>query len=335
VNYKEIISAIKNKNFHPVYFLMGEEPFYIDKITNYISENILLPEEKEFNQTILYGKDIEVAQIIAEAKQFPFGAEKRVVIIKEAQNIKNIEELEVYIDNPLPSTILVICYKYKKLDKRKKFGKNLSKKALLFESKNLYDNQVLDWIVSYLSEKGFQIEEKAAFMLAEFLGTQLSNISNELDKLMLIVKDDKKITAEIVEKNIGISKDYNIFEFQQALGKKDVLISNRIANHFAANPKNHPLVVTLGMLFSYFQKLMTYHSLKDKSKANVASVLKINPFFVQQYSSAAQNYSQTKLFNIFSFLKQYDLKSKGVNNSSTKDGDLLKELVYKILHEFH
>ena len=335
MNYKEIISAIKNKNFHPVYFLMGEEPFYIDKITNYISENILLPEEKEFNQTILYGKDIEVAQIIAEAKQFPFGAEKRVVIIKEAQNIKNIEELEVYIDNPLPSTILVICYKYKKLDKRKKFGKNLSKKALLFESKNLYDNQVLDWIVSYLSEKGFQIEEKAAFMLAEFLGTQLSNISNELDKLMLIVKDDKKITAEIVEKNIGISKDYNIFEFQQALGKKDVLISNRIANHFAANPKNHPLVVTLGMLFSYFQKLMTYHSLKDKSKANVASVLKINPFFVQQYSSAAQNYSQTKLFNIFSFLKQYDLKSKGVNNSSTKDGDLLKELVYKILHEFH
>lgn len=332
MNYKEIISAIKNKNFHPVYFLMGEEPFYIDKITDYISENILLPEEKEFNQTILYGKDIEVAQIIAEAKQFPFGAEKRVVIIKEAQNIKNIEELEIYIDNPLPSTTLVICYKYKKLDKRKKFGKNLSKKALLFESKNLYDNQVPDWIANYLSEKGFQIEEKAAFMLAEFLGTQLSNISNELDKLMLIVKNDKKITAGIVEKNIGISKDYNIFEFQQALGKKDILSSNRIANHFAANPKNHPLVVTLGMLFSYFQKLMTYHSLKDKSKANVASVLKINPFFVQQYSSAARNYSQTKLFNIFSFLKQYDLKSKGVNNSSTKDGDLLKELVYKILH---
>lgn len=332
MNYKEIISEIKNKNFHPVYFLMGEEPYYIDKITDYISENILLPEEKEFNQTVFYGKDIEVAQIIAEAKQFPFGAERRVVIIKEAQNIKNIEELEVYIDNPLPSTILVICYKYKKLDKRKKFGKNLSKKALLFESKNLYDNQVPDWIVKYLSEKGTQIEEKAAFMLAEFLGTQLSNISNELDKLMLIVKNDKKITAEIVEKNIGISKDYNIFEFQQALGKKDILSSNRIANHFAANPKNHPFVVTLGMLFSYFQKLMTYHSLKDKSKANVASVLKINPFFVKQYSSAARNYSQTKLFNIFSFLKQYDLKSKGVNNSSTKDGDLLKELVYKILH---
>lgn len=332
MNYKEIISEIKNKNFHPVYFLMGEEPFYIDKITDYISENILLPEEKEFNQTVLYGKDIEVAQIIAESKQFPFGAEKRVVIIKEAQNIKNIEELENYIDNPLPSTILVICYKYKKLDKRKKFGKNLSKKALLFESKNLYDNQVPDWIAKYLSEKGTQIEEKAAFMLTEFLGTQLSNISNELDKLMLIVKNDKKITAEIVEKNIGISKDYNIFEFQQALGKKDILNSNRIANHFAANPKNHPFVVTLGMLFSYFQKLMTYHSLKDKSKENVASVLKINPFFVQQYSSAARNYSQTKLFNIFSFLKQYDLKSKGVNNSSTKDGDLLKELVYKILH---
>ncbi|MEE2700376.1 MAG: DNA polymerase III subunit delta [Bacteroidota bacterium] len=332
MNYKEIISSIKNKDLHPVYFLMGEEPFYIDKIADYIAENVLLPEEKEFNQTVLYGKDLEIAQIIAEAKQFPFGSEKRVVIIKEAQNIKNIEQVESYLDNPLPSTLLVICYKYKKLDKRRKFGKNLSKKSLLFESKPLYDNQVPDWIAKYLREKGFQIEEKACFMLAEFLGTELSNICNELDKLMLIVKNSKSITAEIVEKNIGISKDYNIFEFQQALGKKDILNSNRIVNHFAANPKNHPLVVTLGMLFAFFQKLMTYHRLKDKSKANVAATLKINPYFVQQYSNASKKYSQTKLFHIFTFLKQYDLKSKGVNNSSTKDGALLKELVYKILH---
>ena len=332
MNYKDIISEIKNKKFHPIYFLLGEEPFYIDKITDYISENILLSEEKEFNQSILYGKDIEVAQIIAEAKQFPFGAEKRVVIVKEAQNIKNIEELEIYLDNPLLSTILVICYKYKKLDKRKKFGKNLSKKALVFESKMLYDNQISEWITQYLNKKGFQIEEKATLMLAQFLGNQLSKISNELEKLILIVKKDKKITAEIVEKNIGISKDYNIFEFQQALGKKDILNSNRIANHFAANPKNHPLVMTIGMLFSYFEKIMTYHSLKDKSKANVAATLRINPFFTNQYSSAARNYSQIKLFEIFSYLKQYDLKSKGVNNLSTKDGELLKELVYKILH---
>ena len=311
---------------------MGEEPFYIDKISDYIAEKVLKEEEKEFNQSVLYGKDVEVAQIISEAKQFPFGAEKRVVIVKEAQNIKNIEQLETYLDSPQPSTLLVICYKYKKIDKRKKFGKNLCKKALVFESKRFYDNQVSNWIAKYLSEKGYKIEEKASFMLAEFLGTELSKISNELDKLMLIVKKEEKITASIVEKNIGISKDYNIFEFQQALGSKDILKSNQIVNHFAANPKNHPLVVTLGMLFSFFQKLMTYHSIKDKNRTNVAAELKVNPYFVNQYSSAARNYSQSKLFDIFTHLKQYDLKSKGVNNTSTKDGELLKELVYRILH---
>ena len=332
MNYKEIISSISNKDFHPIYFLMGEEPFYIDKISDYIAEKVLKAEEKEFNQSVLYGKDVEVAQIISEAKQFPFGAEKRVVIVKEAQNIKNIEQLETYLDSPQPSTLLVICYKYKKIDKRKKFGKNLCKKALVFESKRFYDNQVSNWIAKYLSEKGYKIEEKASFMLAEFLGTELSNISNELDKLMLIVKKEEKITASIVEKNIGISKDYNIFEFQQALGSKDILKSNQIVNHFAANPKNHPLVVTLGMLFSFFQKLMTYHSIKDKNRNNVAAELKVNPYFVNQYSSAAKNYSQSKLFDIFTHLKQYDLKSKGVNNTSTKDGELLKELVYRILH---
>ena len=311
---------------------MGEEPFYIDKISDYISDNVLESQEKEFNQSVLYGKEVDVAQIIAEAKQFPFGATHRVVIVKEAQNIKNIDELESYLDNPQPSTILVICYKYKKLDKRKKFTKSLAKKALLFESKKLYDNKVPDWITKYLSEKGYKIEEKASFMLAEFLGTELSNISNELDKLMVIVKKEEKITANIIEKNIGISKDYNIFEFQQALGKKDILKSNQIVNHFSANPKAHPLVVTLGMLFSFFQKLMTYHSIKDKNKNNVATELKVSPYFVNQYSSAARNYSQSKLFDIFTHLKQYDLKSKGVNNTSTKDGELLKELVYRILH---
>ena len=332
MNYKEIISSISNKDFHPIYFLMGEEPFYIDKISDYISDNVLESQEKEFNQSVLYGKEVDIAQIIAEAKQFPFGATHRVVIVKEAQNIKNIDELESYLDNPQPSTILVICYKYKKLDKRKKFTKSLAKKALLFESKKLYDNKVPDWITKYLSEKGYKIEEKASFMLAEFLGTELSNISNELDKLMVIVKKEEKITANIIEKNIGISKDYNIFEFQQALGKKDVLKSNQIVNHFSANPKAHPLVVTLGMLFSFFQKIMTYHCLSDKSRNNVAVELKITPYFVQQYSSAARYYSQNKLFDIFTLLKVYDLKSKGVNNTSTVDGDLLKELVYKILH---
>ena len=332
MKFQDILTSIDNKVYHPVYFLTGEEPFYIDKICDYLAKNILEPQEKEFNQSVLYGKEVDVAQIIAEAKQFPFGATHRVVIVKEAQNIKNIEELESYLNNPQPSTILVMCYKYKKLDKRKKFTKTLEKKTLLFESKGLYDNQVPDWIAKHLAEKGYQIEEKASFMLAEFLGTELANISNELDKLMVIVKKEEKITASIIEKNIGISKDYNIFEFQQALGGKNILKSNQIVNHFSANPKAHPLVVTLGMLFSFFQKIMTYHSLKDKSKNSVAAQLKVNPYFVQQYNRAAYNYSQNKLFDIFTLLKVYDLKSKGVNNTSTNDGELLKELVYKILH---
>ncbi len=332
MKFQDIISSIETKAYHPVYFLTGEEGYYIDKISDYISENILETQEKEFNQSILYGKETDIAQIITEAKQFPFGSVHRVVIVKEAQNIRNIEDLEIYLENPSPSTLLVICYKYKKLDKRKKFTKVLARKTLFFESRTLYENQIPDWITNYLSNKGYKIDKKASFILSEFLGTELAKISNELDKLMIIVNKKEIITAEIIEKNIGISKDYNIFEFQQALGEKDVLKANQIVNHFAANPKNHPLVVTLGMLFSYFQKLMTYHSLRDKSKNNVATELKINPYFVQQYSSASSNYSQTKLFHIFTYLKDYDLKSKGVNNTSTNDGELLKELVYKILH---
>jgi len=332
VKFQDIISSIDNKVYHPVYFLTGEEAYYIDKISDYISENVLGTQEKEFNQSILYGKETDIAQIITEAKQFPFGSMHRVVIVKEAQNIRNIEDLEIYLENPSPSTLLVICYKYKKLDKRKKFTKSLAKKALIFESKTLYENQIPNWIAKYLNDKDYKIEEKASFMLSEFLGTELTKISNELEKLMIIAKKKEIITAEIIEKNIGVSKDYNIFEFQQALGKKDILKANQIVNHFADNPKNHPLVVIIGMLFSYFQKLMTYHSLRDKSKNNVSAELKINPYFVQQYSSASRNYSQIKLFHIFTHLKDYDLKSKGVNNTSTNDGELLKELVYKILH---
>lgn len=332
MKFQDIISSIDNKVYHPVYFLTGEEAYYIDKISDYISENVLGTQEKEFNQSILYGKETDIAQIITEAKQFPFGSMHRVVIVKEAQNIRNIEDLEIYLENPSPSTLLVICYKYKKLDKRKKFTKSLAKKALIFESKTLYENQIPNWIAKYLNDKDYKIEEKASFMLSEFLGTELTKISNELEKLMIIAKKKEIITAEIIEKNIGVSKDYNIFEFQQALGKKDILKANQIVNHFADNPKNHPLVVIIGMLFSYFQKLMTYHSLRDKSKNNVSAELKINPYFVQQYSSASRNYSQIKLFHIFTHLKDYDLKSKGVNNTSTNDGELLKELVYKILH---
>ena len=332
MNYKEIISSIANKDLQPVYFLMGDEPYYIDKLADLFSKNILSAEEQEFNQVVLYGKDIETAQIIAEAKQFPFGSEKRVVIIRAAQHLKDIDLLDSYLDNVQPSTLLVICYKGKSVDKRKKFGKTLAKKCVVFESKKLYDNKIPAWINTYVTENGFKIDNSATAVLAEYIGADLSKITNELDKLMLVVKKEEQITTKLIEYHIGISKDYNVFELQNALGKKQVVKANRIINHFAANPKNHNIVPVMSALFSYFQKIMVYHFLEDKSPKFAASVLKVNPFFVSQYQTAAQNYSKRQLFYIFEHLKDYDLKSKGVNNKSTSHEGLLKELIFKILH---
>ena len=311
---------------------MGDEPYYIDKLADLFSKNILSAEEQEFNQVVLYGKDIETAQIIAEAKQFPFGSEKRVVIIREAQHLKDIDLLDSYLDNVQPSTLLVICYKGKSVDKRKKFGKTLAKKCVVFESKKLYDNKIPAWINTYVTENGFKIDNSATAVLAEYIGADLSKITNELDKLMLVVKKEEQITTKLIEYHIGISKDYNVFELQNALGKKQVVKANRIINHFAANTKNHNIVPVMSALFSYFQKIMVYHFLEDKSPKFAASVLKVNPFFVSQYQTAAQNYSKRQLFYIFEHLKDYDLKSKGVNNKSTSHEGLLKELIFKILH---
>ena len=332
MNYKEIISSITNKDTQPVYFLMGEEPYYIDKLANAFAKNVLSAEEQEFNQVILYGKEIETAQAIAEAKQFPFGSDKRVVIIREAQHLKDIDLFDTYLDNVQPSTLLVICYKGKSVDKRKKFGKTLASKCVVFESKKLYDNKIPGWISAYISDKGFKIDNSAISVLAEYIGTDLSKITNELEKLMLVVKKEEQITTTLIEYHIGISKDYNIFELQNALGKKEVVKANKIINHFAANPKDHHIVPTLGALFSYFQKIMIYHFLEDKSPKFAASALKVNPFFVSQYQTAALQYSKRQLFYIFEHIKEYDLKSKGVNNKSTTQAELLKELIFKIMH---
>ena len=332
MKYQDIIQQINNKVYQPVYFLMGEESYYTDKISDYISENVLTQEEKEFNQITLYGKDTDVATVISEAKQFPFGSAYRVVIIKEAQDIKKIEDLEVYLDNSLSSTILVVCYKYKKIDKRKSFGKNLSKKCILFDSKKLFENQIPSWIKTEVKEQGFSIDDKSANILTQYLGNDLSKINNELSKLVLHLKKGEQITPEIIEDNIGISKDFNVFELQNALGIKDVLKSNQIIKYFSENPKNHPFILTLSSLFSFFQKVMIYQNLKDKSSKNAASALGVNPYFISQFQTASRNYPMKKLFKIFTYLKEYDLKSKGVNNTSTADDELLKELTFKILH---
>lgn len=332
MKFEEILSNLRKKIYHPVYFLMGDESYFIDQITDFITKNVLNEAEKEFNQSVLYGKDVDVANIIAQAKRFPLMGSHTVVVVKEAQHIRKIEALEEYLNNPQPSAILVICYKYKTLDKRKKFTKEIAKKAVLFESKKLYDNQLPEWIQNYLSKNNYSIKPKASFLLAEYLGANLSKISNELDKLMLIARSGTELSSELIEQNIGISKDFNNFELNNALGRKEVLKANLIVKYFAANPKDHPLVVTIGVLFGFFQKVLLFHTLSSKSKNDVASALKVNPFFVKDYELAARHYSKKKLVNIMSYLREYDLKSKGVNNYSNSEGELLKELIYKILH---
>ncbi len=330
---KQIVDEINSGNTKPIYFLMGEEAFYIDKISNYIENNILKEEEKGFNQMILYGRDVSIDDIIANAKRFPMMAEKQVVIVKEAQDLsRTIENLVSYVENPQPSTILVLCYKYKTLDKRKKLSKAIAKMGCLFESKRLYENQVSEWISTNLRDKGYQIEPKAGHMLVEFLGTNLSKIDNELEKLTLILPKGTVINPTHIENNIGISKDFNNFELRKAVGEKQIVKVNQIANYFSQNPKSNPLVMTISLLNSFFTQLLMYHGLKDKGKINVAKVLRINPYFINEYQSAARNYPMRKVAQIISLLREADLKSKGVGASNLPHGDILKELLFKIMH---
>ncbi len=329
----QIVTSIKNGQVKPIYFLMGEEPFYIDKIANYIEDNLMLEEEKGFNQMVMYGRDTTVEDIVSNAKRYPMMAERQVIIVKEAQDLsRTIEKLESYVDNPQPTTTLVICYKYKKIDKRKKLYKSVSKNGVIFDSKRLYENQVSDWINSSLKSGGYAISPKASQMLVEFLGTDLSKIDNELQKLQLVAPKGTNITPELIEENIGISKDFNNFELNKAIGARDTVKAHRIINYFSQNTKDHPMVVTVSLLFTYFSKTLQYHGIEDKSKANVAKVLKVNPFFVKDYVAAARNYPMRKVSQIITYLRETDVKGKGVGAYNVPSGDLLKELVVKIMN---
>ncbi|MGI6324113.1 MAG: DNA polymerase III subunit delta [Bacteroidales bacterium] len=333
VSYDEIISDLKKRIYKPVYFLAGEEPYYIDLITEFIEKNVLDESEKPFNQLILYGDDTSVASIIEISRRFPMMSSHQVVIIREAQTLKKIEDLVVYVEKPLPSTILVINYKYKILDKRTRLYKVLNSQAVYFESSRLRDYQVPAWIDRYMMAKGIRSEPSVSAMLTEYLGTDLHKIANELEKLIITLPAEKPlITTALIEKNIGISKDYNNFELQKAVGERNILKANMIVHHFANNPKDNPITLTIASLFSYFSKLLTYHYLRDKSKNNVASALKINSFFVKDYEAAASVYNVAKTVRVISLLRSYDMKSKGFGDLSSEPGDLLKELIFKILH---
>jgi DNA polymerase-3 subunit delta len=331
--FDEIMSDLKNRIYKPVYFLAGEEPYYIDIITDYIEEKVLPEAEKAFNQMVLYGEDTTVASITETSRRFPMMSNHQVVIVKEAQSLKKIEDFSWYVEKPLISTILVINYKYKTLDKRTKLYKLIDSNAVYFESNRLRDYQVPGWIDRYLMVKGVKADPSASAMLTEYLGTDLHKIVNELTKLLITLPAGKPvITTELIEKNIGISKDYNNFELQKAVGEKNIYKANLIARYFADNPKDNPINLTIASLFSFFSKLLTYHYLTDKSKNNVASVLKVNPFFVRDYETSAAKYDARKTVNIISLLRTYDMKSKGYGDLSSPPGDLLKELIYKIMH---
>lgn len=329
----QIVTAIKKGQVKPIYFLMGEEPYYIDKIADFIESSLLPEEEKGFNQMVLYGRDTTVEDIISNAKRYPMMAERQLIIVKEAQDLsRTIEKLDAYVENLQPTTTLVFCYKYKKIDKRKKLYKAVAKAGVVFESKRLYENQIAGWIQKTLKSRDYSISPIAAQMLVEFLGMDLSKIDNELQKLQLIVPKGSLITPELIEENIGISKDFNNFEFRKAIGMRDVLKAHRIVNYFAQNSKDNPMVVTVSLLFGYFSQILQYHGLTDKSKGNVAKMLKVNPYFVSDFVVGAGNYPMKKVSQIISLLREADMKGKGVGAANVPQGDLLKELVVKIMY---
>jgi DNA polymerase III subunit delta len=331
--YEDVMSGLRKRDLKPVYFLAGEEPYYIDLISDYIENNVLREDERSFNQMIIYGEDSSIQSIIENSRRFPMMSSHQVIIVREAQSLKKIEDLVIYLEKPLHSTVLVICYKYRTPDKRTRLVKLLENSGIYFESPRIRDYQIPAWIERYLMTKGIRIDPSASSMLTEYLGTDLNKIANELEKLSITLPAGKPvITSGLIEKNIGISKDYNNFELQKAVGEKNILKANMIVNYFASNQKENPLILSIASLFSYFSKLLVYHYLPDKSKANVAAALKVNPYFVKDYETSASKYNAAKTIQVISLLRTYDARSKGFEDPGTEPGDLLKELVYRILH---
>ena len=328
----KIVNDIKSKNYKPIYFLCGEETYYIDRISDLIEKSVLTEDEKSFNQVVLYGRDTTVEEIVSTAKRFPMMSDYQVVIVKEAQNLsKTFEQFEAYALHPQPTTILVFAYRDKP-DGRKKIFKTIKDKGVWFESKKLYDNQVPDWIVNVLKGQQYGIEPKAAAMLAEFLGADLSKINNELEKLKIVFPAGHIFTPKNIEENIGFSKDYNVFELKSALATRNQQKAYAIIHNFAANPKDNPIVLISGQMFTFFSQLLQYHGLKDKSKFNAAKALGVNPFFMDEYATASKYYPMRKVSQIIEIIRDMDVKSKGVGSGSMKEADILKELVYKIFN---
>lgn len=332
MDYKAIIRDIKNKQFKPVYGLHGEEPFFIDAICDAILENCLEEHERDFNQTIFYGRDTDPMTVASEAKGFPMMAERRLVVVREAQDMKNIYDLESYIANPNPSTVLVLCHKYKSLDGKRKMVKEIGNNGLLFKSEKVKDYQLTEWIVNYVKTIGFDITSKAAALLNEFLGNDLGRIVNELEKLSIILEKGTRISDIHIEENIGISKDYNNFELTNAIAVRDNLKVFQIAHYFEKNPKDHSIIAIIGQLFNFYSNLMRIHFLPNKSPDAVVTALKVHPFVAKQLMQSANNYPPKVLANNVAVLHEYDLKAKGIGNSTFSEGELMREMLYKLMN---
>ena len=337
MDFKPLLKAIKAKDFSPLYLLHGAEPYFIDQLEAAIEANALQEHERAFNQTILYGKDTDHLQVVDAARRFPMMAERQVILLREAQDMRSLKELAGYAEKPAPTTVLVISHKHKKLNGNTSLAKNLKKNGVVFEAKPLYDNKIPGWISNYLKDRKYSIEPAAANLLGEFLGTSLGKISNELDKLMLNLPKGTQVTSQIVEDQVGVSKDYNVFELQRAMGHRDIVKATRIVNYFRANPKAGPLPMVMGSLYNYFSKVLLLKEMHRKRESRQAIMKALGlrfDFFLQDYETTARKFSEPAMHEVFSLLREYDLKSKGVgsNLGGKGENELLKELVWRVMH---
>jgi len=335
---KEILMDLKAGKFDPVYVLQGEETYYIDLIANYIEANAIQDSERSFNQVVVYGKDVNVATILTNAKRFPMMAPRQLVIVREAQDIPDLQKdmgmklMLDYIAKPVPSTVLVLCHKHKTLDKRKELGKKIDQLTTSATFKKTYENQLPPFVTEYVRDKGYKIDDAAVRVLCEYVGNDLNRMANEIDKVLIAVSKGETITSENVMSQVGISREYNIFELQKALIQKDSFLAGKIVNYFESNTKKNPVIPLVAFLYSFFSKLLVASTSSDRSERGLVSLLKISPFAAKDYSAALQRYGTTKIIDNISSLKQADLKLKGVNSGSESEGQILKELVFRLMY---
>lgn len=334
----EILKDIKNKKYKPVYLLHGEEDYNIDILTQAFENKVLSEGEKAFNMTIWYGKDATATQVIDSCMRYPMMAPYQLIILKEAQDMKSLNDLTVYLDNPVPSTVFVIQYKQGNIDMRKALGKAIKAKGEIYKSKKLYDNEVPKWISSYVSTNGYNIDDQSTMLIADHLGAELGKIANELDKLFILIPKGSNIDSKVIEKHIGISKKYNVFELQDAIASRDMYKAQQIINYFADNPKKNPIVVVISQTFNFFSKLYLSLSYRNQDDTSLAKNLGFSPkneysarFFVRNYRKALSTYTKHEIEEAIFTINIFDLRSKGVNNSSIDGGQLLKEMIYKLV----